>query len=110
MLAVRLQRQPQMEKARALVGVGVLPGLFLNGLFKTGDALPDLSLAEEQQPVAVVQPQVGGVAAQPFPVIVGRVAGGMAVLFEMGRRQIQFLGSIPISSFFTFSHPKPDMA
>ena len=91
-LAVRLQRQPQMEKARALVGVGVLPGLFLNGLFKTGDALPDLSLAEEQQPVAVVQPQVGGVAAQPFPVIVGRVAGGMAVLFEMGRRQIQFLG------------------
>ena len=34
--------------------------------------------------VAVIQAQVGGIAAQPLAVIVARIAGGVAVLLQMG--------------------------
>ena len=92
LLAGGLQSQAQVEPALPGVGIGILPRLLCDGRPEIGQARRRLATAVQQQPIAVVQPDVRGVPPQPFQVVVLRVPGGVAVLLQVGGGQVQLLG------------------
>ena len=67
----------------AVVGVGIFPCGSLDGGAEIPLALGKEPLVVQVLAVAVIQAQVGGIAAQSFAVIVARIAGGVTVLLQM---------------------------
>ena len=79
----QLLRQAQVEIRFSGVGIGVPPGLLADGGLEERHALLNLPVAQQIQAVGVVEPNIGGIAAQPLQVIVGGQERGVAVLLQV---------------------------
>ena len=82
------------------VGIGVPPGLFSDGGFKIRNAFTDPGVPQQVQAVGIVQPDIGGITAQAFQVIIRWQEGGMTVLLQMLSCQEQLLQGLDFFRLF----------
>ena len=87
-LLQRFQREPQVEVRFPGIRVGVAPGLLADGRPEERNALLHPGIAQQEKPVGIVQPDIGRVPPQSFPVVIIRQEGSMPVLFQVLSRQV----------------------
>lgn len=84
--------QSEVEIALSVVGIGVAEGLFVDCFLEIGDGFLRVTSSEEEKAVAIVQPEVCGIPAQAFEIIVRRLIGRVAVLLQMKGGEIELFG------------------
>ena len=67
-------------------------GLFVDCFLEIGDGFLRVTSSEEEKAVAIVQPDVCGIPAQAFEIIVCRLIGRVAVLLQMKGGEIELFG------------------